>query len=122
MHNTVREVNYWGPGSAGDVEIDNAVPTMRGGVPDPQACHPWTTPTTFVQHALNISYNTFTSPYGAPVALVQSTDGLTLVGNTVARAGGRSALTYDLVGQGTAHTDVSGNVCDGVACTQSGFD
>ena len=32
--------------------IDNSVPTMVNGVPDAQRCHPWVTPTTFVQHSL----------------------------------------------------------------------
>jgi hypothetical protein len=119
--NTFKQCNYWSPGGAGDIEVDNAVPSMKGGVPNPQACHPWTTPTTFVQHSLNISYNTFHSPYGAPAALVQSTDGLTVVGNAVMRDGGARALSFDFVGQGTAHSVVEGNTCDGGPCTQSGF-
>ncbi len=121
MHNIVRDVNYWSAGGSGDILIDNAVPTMVNGVPDAQRCHPWVTPTTFVQHSLNISFNAFASPWGAPVAQVQSTDGLALQGNTVTRAGGRAAATFDLVGQGTARTAVSGNACDGAPCSQSGF-
>ena len=121
VHNTVRDVNSWSGGNSGDILIDNSVPTMVKGVPDPQRCYPWVQPTSFVQHSLNISYNTIASPWGAPVAQVQSTDGLALVGNTVTRAGGRAAVTFDLVGQGTARTAVSGNVCDGAPCSQSGF-
>ena len=120
VNNIVREVNYWSPGSAGDVEIDNAVPKMSGGVPNPQACYAWTDPASFVQRSLNISFNTFLSPWGGALCLVQSTDGVTITGNAATRAGA-SALTFDFVGQGTAHSAVSNNTCDGKPCTQAGF-
>ena len=94
---------------------------MSGGIPNPDKCYAWTAPTSFVQHSLNISGNTFTSPWGAPLALVQATDGVTISGNVVSRAGGRTALTFDFVGQGTAHSDVRDNTCDGSPCTQAGF-
>ena len=120
MNNTVREVNYWSP-SSGDILIDNSVPTIVNGVPDPNRCLAWTNSNSFVQHSVTISNNTFLSPWGAPIALVQSTDGVNIQGNTVSRGGGAGPLSYDFVGQGTAHAVVAGNTCDGSPCTQSGF-
>jgi hypothetical protein len=117
--NIVREVNYWSP-DQGDVRIDNAVPTMVNGKPDPNRCIAWTSTESFVQHGVNISGNTFVSPWGAPIAVVQSTDGVVIAGNTVQR-GGAQPLSFDFLGQGTARADVTGNTCGSGQCTQSGF-
>jgi hypothetical protein len=120
FNNTVREVNYWSP-EQGDVRLDNSVPTIVNGKPDPNRCQAWTDAASFVQHAVNISGNTFVSPWGAPFALVMSTDGVAIEGNVASRGGGAAALTFDWVGQGTARARVGGNTCDGGVCTQSGF-
>jgi hypothetical protein len=119
-NNVVKNVNSWSPG-AGDVLIDNSVPAMVNGVPDPSRCHAWTDPASFVQHAISIENNTFLSPWGAPIAVVQSADGVRIQGNVVSRGGGARPLSFDFLGQGTAHAVVAGNVCDGAPCTQSGF-
>ena len=119
FNNTISEVNYWSP-DQGDVRVDNSVPIMVNGKPDPNRCQAWTDAASFVQRTVNISGNTFYSPWGAPAVLLQSTDGVTIVGNTVSR-GGAPALSFDLVGQGTARAQVVGNTCGGGPCTQSGF-
>lgn len=116
QQNTFNECNLWLSG--GDIEVDNSVPVMKGGVPVPNACTSWKGMESQVQHNLNISGNTFTSL--ASAIHVVSTDGVEVLGNTITR-GGTSPPQYDIWGEGTINANVQGNVCDGGSCVISGL-
>ena len=116
VDNTFIECNLWGSG--GDVEIDNSVPVMKGGVPVPDTCTSWKGMESQVQHGLNISGNTFTSL--ASAIHVVSTDGVSVVGNSITR-GGVTPPQYDIWGEGTINGEVQGNVCNGGTCSVTGL-
>lgn len=116
QRNTFNECNLWLSG--GDIEVDNSVPVMKGGVPVPNTCTSWKGMESQVQHNLNISGNTFTSL--ASAIHVVSTDGVEVLGNTITR-GGTSPPQYDIWGEGTINANVQGNVCDGGSCVISGL-
>jgi len=100
------------------VEIDNSVPVMKGGVPVPDTCTSWKGMESQVQHGLNISGNTFTSL--ASAIHVVSTDGVSVVGNSITR-GGVTPPQYDIWGEGTINGEVQGNVCNGGTCSVTGL-
>jgi hypothetical protein len=120
VDNTFVGVNYAVAQMPGDVMIDNSVPIFQNGAPT-TTCTFYSGPANSVQHNLTFQGNVWQQLSGQSAINAESVGGLTLVGNTVTRQSGAKVPAADFAGEGVTGAAVSGNTCDGAACTTSGL-
>ena len=117
-NNTFLGNNFATAACAGDVYVDNAVPTFAGGVPT-TTCHVFSAQP--VHSGLTITDNVFVLDAGQSAVYAYAAAGIDVSRNVVTRTAGPAPAAGDLVGIGCTGTSAAGNTCNGGACAISGL-